>query len=41
MTTDMTKNELFKEKLVQKEKELKSKKELENLDKLIQKEEEK
>lgn len=41
MTTDFTKNEFFKEKLVEKEKALKSKKDLEDLDKMIQKEVEK
>jgi len=41
MTTDYTKNEFFKEQLLEKEKALKSKLDLENIDKLIQKEEEK
>jgi len=41
ITTNYTKNEFFKEKLIEKESELKAKKELENIDKLIQKEKEK
>jgi len=41
MTTDYTKNEFFKEQLLEKEKALKAKLDLENLDKLIQKEAEK
>lgn len=41
ITTNYTKNEFFKERLIEKEEELKAKKELENLDKMIQKEKEK
>jgi Rad3-related DNA helicase len=41
ITTNMTKNEFFKERLVEKEEELKAKKDLEKLDKMIQKEKEK
>lgn len=41
LTTNYTKNEFFKERLIEKEEELKAKKELENMDKLIQKEKEK
>jgi len=41
ITTNLTKNEIFKEKLVEKEEELKAKKELEKMDMLIQKEKEK
>jgi len=41
ITNNYTKNEFFKEKLIEKEEDLKAKKELENLDKIIQKEKEK
>lgn len=41
ITTNYTKNEFFKERLMEKEEEMKAKKELEDLDKLIQKEKEK
>lgn len=41
LTTNFTKNEFFKERLIEKEEELKAKKELQNLDKMIQKEKEK
>jgi len=41
MTTSMSKNEFFKAKMMEKEEELRNKKELEKLDKLIQREKEK
>lgn len=41
ITTNYTKNEFFKERLIEKESELKAKKDLENLDKMINKEKEK
>jgi len=41
ITSNYTKNEFFKERLLETEEELKSKNELENLDKMIQKEAEK
>lgn len=41
ITTDMTKNQLFKERLMEKEEELRAKKDLDKLDKMIQKEKEK
>lgn len=41
VTTNMTKQQFFKERLVEKEEELKARKDLENLDKLISKEKEK